>query len=357
VTKLENTDYTRQKSQAEMKQAHMKFARDAEDVWTRKSGPSDEIALLYLAMARIAGLKAYALEVCDRNREMFNPYYLSLGQLDDVLVLVTINGKEVPLDPGAKFAEFGLLDWRHVLVSGIRQTDKGIDFGSTPGNSHKESVTLRSADLTIGKDGSVTGVARISMNGEAALYWRKLAAENDEDEVKKQFNEQMRGLVPDGVTAEFDHFLDLENPHSRLMGIVKLSGNMGTATGKRIFLPGVFFEGRARHPFVSQEKRLTPVDMQYAETVQDEVTYHLPETFTVESAPADTAIPWAGHAAMQLKAVAKNNDVTVARVFLRGFSLVAAPDYAALRDFYQKTATADQQQMVLTAAPTAKAGN
>jgi hypothetical protein len=356
VMKLDNTDYTRSKSAAELKQEHMKAARDAEDVWTRKSGSSDEIALTYLAMARIAGLKAYALEVCDRNREMFNPFYLSLRQLDDVLVLVTINGKDVPLDPGTKFAEFGLLDWRHVLVSGIRQTDKGVDFGTTPGNPYKESVTLRTADLTIGKDGTLKGIARISMNGEAALHWRKLAAANDEDEVKKRFNEQMRGLVPDGVSAEFDHFLGLEDSHSQLMGIVNLSGNMGTATGKHVFLPGVFFESQAKHPFVAQEKRLTPVDMEYAETLRDEVTYHLPENFTVESAPAETSIPWAGHAAMQLKSVTKNNDVTVARVFIRGFALVAAQDYAGLRDFYQKTATADQQQMVLTMAPAAKAG-
>ena len=345
-----------EKSQAELKQQHMKFAKDAEDVWTRKSGSSDEIALLYLAMTRAAGLKAYALKVCDRNQEMFNPFFLSLRQLDDVLVLVTINGKEIPVDPGAKFAEFGLLDWRHVLVTGLRQTDKGTDFGSTPGNSHKESVTLRAADVTVAKDGSITGIARVSMSGEAALHWRKLAAENDEDEIKKRFNEHMNRMVPDGVTADFDHFLGLEDSNSQLMGIVKLSGNMGTATGKHVFLPGVFFESRAKHPFVSNEKRQTPVDMEYAETIRDEVIYHLPENFTVESAPADTTIPWTGHAVMQLKAVAKDNNVTVARVFVRGFALVGAPDYAALRDFYQKMATADQQQMVLTMSSSAKAG-
>jgi hypothetical protein len=354
VMALDNTDYTRHKSQAELKQQHLKQAKDAEDVWTQKGGTSDEIALLYLAMVRSAGLKAYAMTVCNRDREIFNPYFLSIRQFDDVLVLVVINGKEIPLDPGTKFAPFGELDWRHALTSSLRQADKGTDFGGTPGVPYKQASTLRVADLTIGHDGSVTGTVRISMDGPAAILWRQRAIQNDEDEVKKQFNEYMHGLIPDGVTADFDHFLGLEDYHSQLMGIVKISGNMGTATGKRMFLPGVFFESRAKHPFVAEEKRESAVDMKHPETVQDSVTYHLPESFQVESAPTDASIPWAAHAAMQLKSSVKKNDITVSRTFVRGFSMLDSKDYPALRDFYQKMATADQEQLVLTAAQAAK---
>jgi hypothetical protein len=354
VMALDNTDYTRSKSAAELKQLHMKLAKNAEDVWTQKSGSSDEIALLYLAMVRIAGLRAYAMTVCSRNRDIFNPYFMSIGQFDDILVLVTINGKETPLDPGKKFASFGELDWKHSLVASLRQGDKAAEFGGTPSNSYKEASTLRIADLTIGRDGSVKGTARISMNGPEALRWRELAIENDEDEVKKQFNEELRNMVPDGVDAEFDHFLGLEDDHVLLMGIVKISGNMGTATGKRAFLPGVFFESRAKHPFVAEEKRETAVDMRYASMVQDEVTYHLPDAFTVESAPTETKIPWAGHAVFQVKSSTSKNDITVTRVFIRGFTLLEPKEYPALRDFYQKVATADQQQLVLTAAAPAK---
>lgn len=354
VMALDNTDFTRRKSSAELKQLHLKEAKDAEDVWTRKSGSSDEIALLYLAMARIAGLKAYAAVICNRNRDIFNPYFLSMGQLDDVLVLVSINGKEMPLDPGTKFATFGELAWRHALVAGIRQADKGTEFVTIPGMPYKEASTLRLADLTIDRDGTVSGTVRISMKGPEALRWRHIAVENDEDEVKKQFNEHMKGLVPDGVNAEFDHFLGLGDYHSQLMGIVKISGNMGTTTGKRVFLPGVFFESRAKHPFVKEETRQTAVDMEYADSVQDDVTYHLPDAFTVESAPPDASIPWTGHAVFHLKSAVNKNDITVARSFIRGFALLEAKDYSALRDFYQKVATADQQQLVLTATPVSK---
>jgi uncharacterized protein DUF3857/transglutaminase superfamily protein len=353
VMALENTDYTRRKSQTELKEQHLKEVRNAEDVWTRKSGSSDEIAVLYLAMARIAGLKAYAMTVCRRDRNVFNPYFMSFSQFQDVLVLVTINGKETPLDPGTKFASFGELAWTHSLVSSLRQGDKIPALSGTPGNSYKDATTLRVGDVTIDRDGSVKGTVRIAMSGPAALRWRELAVKNDEEEVKKRFNEDLRGMVPDGVDAELDHFLALDDYHSKLMAVVKVSGNMGTATGKRVFLPGVFFESRAKHPFVAEEKRLTAVDMEYADTVQDEVTYHLPDAYAVESAPPDTSIPWPGHAVFQLKAAAGKSDITVNRTFVRAFALLGPKDYSALRDFYQKVAAADQQPLVLKVASAA----
>ena len=356
VMAIDNTDYTRRKSQAELKQMGLKRAKDAEDVWKQKSGTSDEIALLYVAMARAAGLKAYAMTVCNRNREIFNPFFLSTRQFDDIIVIVSINVKETPVDPGKKFATFGQLAWIHTEARGLRQSDHGPVFGETTVNPYKEAVTQRIADVTVAKDGSVSGTARIAMSGPAAMRWREIAIENDEDEVKKQFNEHMRGSVPEGVTAELDHFLGLEDYHAQLLAVVKLSGNMGTATGKRVFLPGVFFESRAKHPFVAQENRLTAVDMEYAELVHDEVTYHVPETFTVESAPPATSVPWAGHAVFSVKSSVDKRDIVVVRTMARAFALLDPKDYSALHDFYLKVAAADQQQLVLTAAP-ANVGN
>lgn len=356
VMALDNTDFTREKSKAEMKSEHIKPAKNAEDVWTRKSGSSDEIALLYLAMLRIAGIKSYAEVACNRNRVVFNQNFLSMSQFDDVLVLATINGKEIPLDPGAKFSPFGDLDWRHALTSTLRQSEKGTEFSNTPGIPYKEALTARIADVTIAKDGSVTGAVRISMDGPAALRWRQRAISNDEDEVKKQFNEYLKGILPDGVQGDFDHFLALEDYHSQLMGIAKISGSLGTVTGKHVFLPGEFFASKARHPFVAEAREM-PVDMEYPETVIDDVTYRLPDGFTVESAPPDAKIPWASYAGFGTKSKVDKSTVVLTRTFVRGFSMLAAKDYPALRDFYQKVAAADQQQLVLEQAAVASAKN
>uniref|UniRef100_E6QI70 DUF3857 domain-containing protein n=1 Tax=mine drainage metagenome TaxID=410659 RepID=E6QI70_9ZZZZ len=351
VMKIENTDYTLQKSDAERKQLHEKMVKHAEDVWKEKSGTSDEIALLYLAMARSAGLKAYAMEVSDRNRRIFDAHFLSMGQLDDVLVVVVVDGKEVVLDPGERYAPYGQLHWTHMLTGGIRQSDQGVVLTHTNGNSYKQAATLRAADVTVAADGTVTGVARFTMFGPEALRWRHIAIENDVSEVKKLFNEMVDAELPDGVHGEFDHFIGIEDYESGLMGIVNLSGTLGTATGKRVFLPGEFFESRAKHPFVAEAERKMPVDMRYADLVQDKVTYYLPDEWSVESTPPDTTIPMGEMAVFQAKSAHTASRIDMARSFARGFTLLDAKSYGQLHDFYQRVATADTGQVVLHVTP------
>jgi transglutaminase-like putative cysteine protease len=356
VMTVENTDYTREKSRAELKAQHIKRVTNAEGVWLEKTGSSDDIALLYLAMVRIAGLKAYAITLSNRDSEVFNPYYLSLNQVHDVLVGVMLNGKEIPVDPGKRYAPFGVLAWNHIESSGLQQSDHGPAFLSMPVNAFKDVVIRRMADVVVNKDDSVTGQIRISMTGLAATRWRELAVQDDEGEVKKQFTEEIQGEVPDGVSVEFDHFLGMQDYHAPLMAMLKISGGMGTVTGKRIFLPGAFFASRAKHPFTAEDRRLTPVNMEYAEVVADDVKFHLPEGLVAESVPAASSVPWPGFGAFDLKASPAKGEVAVSRVLVQNFAVLEARQYPALRDFYQKVATADQQQLVLVPAQ-AVAGN
>jgi hypothetical protein len=178
--------------------------------------------------------------------------------------------------------------------------------------------------------------------------------ENDEDEVKKRFNESLRESMPDGVQADFDHFLGLEDYSSNLLASIKISGSIATATGKHFFLPGVFFEAHAKHPFVAAEKRTIPVDVKYARMEKDDVTYYFPDGYSVESGPQATGVPWPNHATMQIKTSPVNNGIEVNRTLAYNFTLLDPKDYDSLHDFYQKVATADQQQLVLTKASVAK---
>jgi len=350
VMKLENTDFTRQKSSEERKKEKIKEIKKAEDVWVQKSGGSDELALLYVAMARAAGLQAVPMQVVNRDRAIFDPDYLRLSQLDDYIAVLTLNGKELYLDPGQKMCPFGLLHWKHTYASGLRVGGKGATMATTPGNTYTQNSVQRVADLTVGPDGSGSGTMRIVMNGQEALNWRQTAIRDDEDEVKKRFNEKMRDIVPDGMQADFDHFLALDDYNSNLVAVLKVSGQLGSATGKRFFLPGMFFESHAKHPFVASDHREIPIDVHYPERLVDDVTYHLPEGFAVESAPQGATIPWASSAQLRVVSKTDKDSVEIARSLAYNFTLLEEKDYNQLRDFYQKVATADQQQLVLTRA-------
>ena len=348
--KLDNTSFTREKSEAERKTEKLKEIKVAEDVWKQKSGSANDLALLYVALARAAGLKAYPMQVVNRDRAIFDINYLTTGQLDDYIAIVVVAGKEVYLDPGQKGCPYGLLHWKHTIAAGLRLADSGAAFGTTQAETFQQDAVSRVGDLIIGADGNVTGTLRFVMTGQDALRWRQLMLKDDTEEVKKQFNESMRAYIPDGVQADFDHFLGLEDSSSNLIGFVKISGNIGTAAGKHFFLPGLFFESRAKHPFIAEEKRTIPVDVHYAREEQDSVTYHLPPGYSVESSPATANLSWPNHALLKIKSSTQENTVTVDRTMAYNFTILDAKEYSDLHDFYQKVATADQQPLVLTRA-------
>ena len=357
VMKLENTSFIREKSEAEKKKEKIKQIKSAEDVWNQKSGSDDDLALLFVALARGAGLQAYPMQVVNRTRAIFDQTYLSLSQLDDYIAIVMVGGKEIYVDPGQKGCSFGLLSWKHTLSGGLRMTASGVNYGTSPSLTYKETTLTRVANLVIDPSGNITGTARFIMSGQEALHWRQLVLENDESEVKKQFNEAIRAYVPDGVQADFDHFLALDDYNSNLMAIVKLSGAIGSATGKRVFLPGVFFESRANHPFVAEDKRTVPVDVHYPKLDQEDVTYSLPAGFTVESAPQAANVGWPDHAMMKIKTTAGENSVEVERLLAYNYTILDPKDYGNLHDFYQKASAADQQQIVLTRGTATAKGN
>ncbi len=269
--------------------------------------------------------------------------------------MIAVNGKDVYLDPGQKMCPFGLLHWKHTYASGLRLSDNGPAMGNTPGGVYTASGVQRFADLNIDGSGGVKGTARFILTGQEALHWRQLAIRNDESEVKKQFNESIRSYMPDGVQADFNHFLGLSDYDSNLIAMVNVSGNMGTATGKHFFLPGLFFEAHARHPFVAQDKRTILIDVHYPEWRGR--PGHVPSACGVCGRDATPARgPSRGLTTPYSRSTPRSadNDVVVSRTAAFNFSILPATDYGDLHDFYQKVATADQQQLVLTRAQVAK---
>ncbi|MGO9493282.1 MAG: DUF3857 domain-containing transglutaminase family protein [Terracidiphilus sp.] len=356
VEALDNTDYSRKKSESEMKQLKIKEARHAEDTWAQKSGNSEDIAMLYLAMLRAAGLTAYANKVVDRDQGTFDPTFMSLSQLDTTLAVLATGGKEIILDPGEKMCPFMTLNWRHSGAMGIGQSAQGPSITTTPLQQYKDNSTNRIGDITVDAQGGITGNFSFIMIGQEALRWRQAALRLDVADLKKDFDRDLEKIVPEGVEAHIDHFLAIDQPDTNLIAMVKVTGSLGTATAKRLLLPGFFFETHEHQPFVNEEKRLEPVDMHYSGRVTDQVTYHLPAGMTVEAAPQDASVAWQGHSLFISKSKTDPGQIVIADSFAVAFTQVKAEEYQDLRGFYQKVAAAAQEQLVLTNAPAAATG-
>jgi hypothetical protein len=350
VMKLDNTDFSRALPEDERRQRNLRAIRGAEDVWKQKSGKGDELALLYVALARAAGLTAWPMKVVNRDRALFNYYYASTRQMDDYIAIVEVGGQDVYVDPGQAMCPFGQLHWKHSMASGFRLTDKGAVLASTPAPVYANAMTRRLGDLTLSADASVSGGIRLEITGPDALEWRQAALLNGEDQTKKRFAEMLRGLTPEGITVELTALNGLDTPTKTLTATASVSGQLGSKASKRVVLPGQFFAARTQEPFRSAAKRETAIDVHYPAEVHDDATYHLPGGMTAQSLPQGGNISWPNHAIYKTAASTEGGTVNVSRALVYSFTLLDAKVYPDLHDFYQKVAVSDTQPLVLARA-------
>lgn len=345
VMQLENTRFTREHS-SEENRAEGLHVKTAADIWEQKRGSDDELTRLFLAMARAAGFKAYGAIVTERDRNILNTGLLDWDQLEDELAIVNLGGKDVFFDPGQRYCEYGKLHWMHTQVIGARQTDHGPDFVITPAAAYQDNAVVRSAELQMGADGTVTGIARITMSGVQALRWRQQALRTDAEDAKKKFEEDLQAQVPPGVHVKTNHFVGLTDTSAPLMAVVDVTGNLGTATGKRVFVPAMFFEAGDK-PLFAAQKRENPIDLRYPSLAHDSTSVTLAPGLSVDTVPTDAVVPYLPNAEYKSKYGQTGNIYQTDRVSALGTTIFKADDYAQLRDYFQKVGAADQEQVVL----------
>jgi Domain of Unknown Function with PDB structure (DUF3857)/Transglutaminase-like superfamily len=349
VMKLENTSFTREHSAEENKAEGLKI-KNADDIWAQQRGNDDEITRLFVAMVRAAGLKAYGAAVVNRDENFFSQSFLNWSQFDDELAIVSIDGKEVFLDPGQRYCEFGKLHWKHTMAGGVRQTADGTEIFSTPEPEYKQNDVERIARLTLDPDGHVNGLIYESMTGADALHWRQAALTGDEAGLKKQFEEQVQRSMPPGIQVKTNHFVGLTDFTTPLMAILNVSGTLGTQTGKHLFMPAVFFEA-GNAPMFAQTQRENPVDLHYPYMVHDEFQLTLPPNITVESLPQGGDVPFVPNADCIVKFVPKDNGFAYGRLLRLANFIYKPTEYSSLRSFYQKVSADDQEQVALQVSP------
>jgi hypothetical protein len=349
VMQLENTSFTRQHSAEENKALGLRV-KTASDIWEQKRGSEDELTRLFIAMVRASGMKAYDMIVTNRNRGILIPSYMEWDQLDDEIAIVPVNGQDMYFDPGQRYCEYGKLHWKHTSTMGVRQVEGGgtMTAGSIDTN-YKDTQIIRIAQLTLDNSGKLQGTIRITYSGNEALRWRQSALRTDDEEIKRNFENELQRGMPAGVVVKTNHFIGLSDPDHVLMAIVDVSGSIGTATGKRVFLPGTFFEAGSKPLFV-HASRENPVDLRFPYTAQDSFTLTLPQGFAVESVPKDAEFPLPQFADYVAKYKSSATTYSYGRLMIMANVLYRKDEYSQLKDFYAKTNAQDQQQAILHVA-------
>jgi hypothetical protein len=358
VMKLENTSYTRQRSSAEEKAEGLKEVRNTDDIWTRKRGNNEQLTELFVAMARVTGAKAYIGAVTNRDKNVFLKNFLSLSQLDDYIAIVNVDGKDMPFDPGSRFCPYQHLAWKHTYAGGIRQTDAGGDLFATSSDPYSYSRTQRVANLTMKEDGTVAGTVKMTYLGSPGLNWRQRSLEGDSASLERELRTSVENQLPQGLEVKLASIVNLDDYEQPLSATFDVKGNIGSATGKRLFIPGDIFQANTK-PAFPHEKREIAVYFHYPYYDQDAVRINFPSTLHVESLPVEDKATIPEEASYAMKVESSPTSFTIRRDLAMAKVIFMPDQYQQLRSFYSKMENKDQENIILTNAPVAakSAGN
>ncbi|HKD59415.1 MAG TPA: transglutaminase domain-containing protein [Terracidiphilus sp.] len=353
VQKIQNTDSS--PDGAPMTGSEWIPRGKVESVLLNKKGSSNQIAYLYLALVRTAGIKARPVRIASRSLRIFSAQFMDNIQLDTVLVELKIDEKKMLVDPGTLMAPFETLHWAHAGAGGVALDDSNkAQIVVTPLQKNTDNSTLHAGSLNVTPQGAVSGTLKVAFVGQRAIELRQLGVSSGSDAVKAEISRMIAQQVPQGIEASVDHLAYLDDPSKQLLAVIQVSGSFAKNAAGRIELPRMFFGAQEKNPFPAESPRELPVDMRYPAQEQEKITYALSGGCAMEGTPQDVNLRWGENAAYQLRTNAEGNSITDARILARGFTLLDPKDYEDLRGFYEKVVAADQQRLELNTSEAQK---
>lgn len=355
VQKIKNLTFTsREGVVEELLSREIGEKRTVDMVLEKNEGYRDEIARLFWAMARAAGLQAYAMRVADRDEYFFQQNVPNPSQLTSELVIVMVDGKEIFLDPGTPLCPFGHLAWQHTSTEGIRQTTDGSTaLAATPAANYKEAISKRVGRITISEDGSARGVIGIGWAGEEALVHRLSGLKTDAAGRKKELEEDLQSMLPAGATVQLVSSEGWEDEEKQLSASFKVEiPSYASSAGKRMLVPTDLFELRNRQPFAHGDRK-QPVYFNFPYYLVDETTITFPAALQMENL-SEVQPVHTDFSLYSLTHSAKGNSVTINRTYAMAGIAFHQAEYEGLRKFLGAVNAGDSQPLVLTSA---KSGN
>jgi len=349
VQRFDNTDLTRAHSRKEDEKANIREIQNSEDVWNRKRGDSEELTLLFIALARAAGYEAYPMAVASRGQQKFDQNVLTWSQMDGMAAIVLVNHHEIFFDPGTRMCPFAHMAPWHANVVGVSTEAKTVKIRATPAEAAKTSRTDRTAEITLAPDGSISGTVKIVWTMNSALKLRQQAISEDQHAVEAAVEKELQEEIPAGTTLKLQSLTGLGDGDVPLVAIFAVSGKFGQATRKRIVLPAQFFASTAK-PVLVGDTRTQPIEFPSAYMMHDQMRLHLPAGFQVESLPAGRSASVLQDTLYGTSAQTLPDDggvVVTQRALILNRIDYKTEEYAALHRYFGEIAGYDQEQILL----------
>jgi hypothetical protein len=353
VQEVRNLYWERERSNQEEKKEHLKENQSVVDVLKHGYGNSYGISALFVAMARAAGFNASLILVASRERRFYRPEFLDSSQYTWTIAGVTLEGKNLLLDPATKFGSFGLVRWPNTATSALKIEKDTWNFMMMPALGQDRAVVTRTARVTLDDQGSLKGHVTITFEGGEALERRLLNLQTDEAGRNKALEDEVTSWLPPQSTARMNYSQGwLETGGTVLADLEIEVPAYAAKAGNRLLVPSSLFPTKQKEVFRHAERKY-PVYFPYAFSELDLTVIKMPAGYSVETIPgAVEVIPNFGMYRNSTK-ISEAQIVNTRGLFMSQFKFEPA-QYSELKEFFGKVETGDQFQTVLNTTTAGK---
>ncbi|HKF52148.1 MAG TPA: DUF3857 domain-containing protein [Candidatus Acidoferrales bacterium] len=352
VQLIRNLSYEDRTTQ-EWKRQKIQQNNNVEDVLKRNYGDNREINDVFIGLARAAGFEANQVLLAPRDEHFFYPDFQDVSELNDDIVCVKLDGRDLFLDPAAKFYPFGLLPWNETGVTGLRINREGGDFVQVVLPRSSDSVTERHATLHLGEDGSLSGTLEVDYTGVRASSTRQEERADDEAGRKKDITDEIKRWLPSSAKFDVTKISGWEDSSVPLV----ISGTLtipsyAASAGHRLLLPLTPFIAPEPRSFQSPT-RVNNVYFAVPYQQRDDVSITLPASYQLESLPQNIPNVPEGAIRYTMLPTKQGNILQVKRTLDVEDSIYPASLYGSIRHVFSLVKTGDDEQAVLEAATSA----
>jgi hypothetical protein len=261
----------------------MKENKSPADTLKRAAGESDDIDLLFAALASAAGFEARLALSASRNDLFFDPKLPLAYFIRQSCVAIRLGeGAWRFFKPGSMYVSFGMLRWQEEGVAALVADSKEPKFVETPMSAPDKSVEKRTANLRLSEDGTLEGDVKIVYTGHLANE-RK---EYSDDDSQEQRETTLREMIQSRMGAEISNIrIENVNDPEKPFGYsfhIKVPG-YAQRTGKRLFFQPAFFQHGIKALFTTSERR-HPIYFHYPWAEDDTVMIDLPAGYALDNA-------------------------------------------------------------------------
>lgn len=297
-TKIKNTNYNTTPGEDDSGQRRSrKGARSPADVIKDKAGSTHEIQMLFVALARLAGVEANPAFCARKSNGPTSKNIPSIGMLPDPLVAAHYMEEWHFFDPARREVDTGMLHWENEGQSIFVATSKGPKWLVAPQAPVEKSRTKRTARLQLDEEGTLTGDVQIEHTGHTAYDARErfhaLTPAKLEDGVRELAQARMPGAEVTQASVSPDR--EFMKPFV-LKYSVRVSGYAEQAGQRLFFQPGFFTKGQP--PFFTAAQREYDVSFNYAILNEDDVSIKIPPGYRIEEGSAPRTVnrvSWGRH--------------------------------------------------------------